>query len=339
MFVNGLVSAQILAQKKKERPKIINIANKNKNMMINSVYGVLLTLSIIFLSQLPSSNSVKPIVLWHGMGDSCCFPFSMGKIEAMIRNHIKQIKNETVFIHSIKIGDSILDDVINSYMHDANEYVNAACKQIASIPELKNGFNGIGFSQGAQFMRAYVQRCNQPAVKNLISIGGQHQGVYGLPRCPGVNSTLCEYARQLLDLGAYLSFVQHNLIQAQYWHDPWNNDLYLKNSNFLADINNERPIKNEQYKKNLLSLDTFVMVKFLEDSFVQPIESEWFGFYELGQDTKVLALNETQLYQEDWLGLKMMDKAGKLKFQSVDADHLRFDEQWFVQNIIPFLIN
>jgi len=31
-----------------------------------------------------------------------------------------------------------------------------------------------------------------------------------------------------------------SLVQAQYWHDPLNDDLYKKHSLFLADINQER---------------------------------------------------------------------------------------------------
>ena len=203
------------------------------------------------------------------MGDSCCFSFSMGRIEALIKEEIKRLTNETVFIHSVQVGSSLTADVVNSYLHDANVYLESGYKDIAEVPELQNGFNAIGFSQGSQFLRGYVQRYNTPRVGKLISIGGQMQGVFGLPRCPGINVTLCEYARELIDLGVYRDFVQHHLIQAQYWHDPWDNDLYLKSSNFLADINNERSTKNETYKKNLMSLDALVMVKFLQDSFVQ----------------------------------------------------------------------
>lgn len=59
---------------------------------------------------------------------------------------------------------------------NVNDQIDFAAKQIAADPKLKNGFNAIGFSQGSRFLRAYVQRYNTPAVKNLISIGGQHQG-------------------------------------------------------------------------------------------------------------------------------------------------------------------
>ena len=57
--------------------------------------------------------------------------------------------------------------------------------------------------------RTVVQRCGDKLnVRNLISVGGQHQGVFGFPRCPGQNSTLCDMVRKLLNLGAYEKYVQ-----------------------------------------------------------------------------------------------------------------------------------
>ena len=47
----------------------------------------------------------------------------------------------------------------------------------------------------------------------------------------------------------------------QYWHDPVHFDQYLEKSQFIADINNERPLKNETYKENLLKLENLVLVK------------------------------------------------------------------------------
>ena len=53
----------------------------------------------------------------------------------------------------------------------------------------------------------------------------------------------------------------------------YNEAEYIEKSVFLADINQERFV-NETYKANMLSLNKFVMVKFLEDTIVQPRESE-----------------------------------------------------------------
>ena len=90
-------------------------------------------------------------------------------------------------------------------------------------------------------------------MKNLITLGGQHQGIYGLPNCPSVTTKTCNYFREILNFAAYTAFAQNLLVQATYWHDPLNEDVYRKQSTFLAEINNEH-VKNETYIKNLQSL-------------------------------------------------------------------------------------
>jgi len=52
-------------------------------------------------------------------------------------------------------------------------------------------------------------------MKSLVTLGGQHQGVYGFPRCPGESIALCNIMRELLNLGAYVDLVQNTLVQAQ----------------------------------------------------------------------------------------------------------------------------
>uniref|UniRef100_A0A6Q2WWW0 Palmitoyl-protein thioesterase 1 n=1 Tax=Esox lucius TaxID=8010 RepID=A0A6Q2WWW0_ESOLU len=198
------------------------------------------------------------------------------------------------------------------------------------------GYNAMGFSQGGQFLRAVAQRCPSPPMKTLISIGGQQQGVYGLPRCPGESSVICDWIRKKLNSGAYTDVVQKHLVQAQYWHDPLNDDLYKKHSLFLADINQERVV-NETYKKNLQMLDKFVMVKFLQDTVVDPVDTEWFGFLKTGQAKETETLQESVLYKEDRLGLAAMEAAGKLHFLATEGDHLQFTEKWFNENLLPYL--
>jgi len=58
--------------------------------------------------------------------------------------------------------------------------------------------------------------------------------------------------------------------------------------------------------------------QFLLDEMVQPIESEWFGQYETNSET-VLTMRETELYKEDWIGLKAMDENGQLQFLTVEG--------------------
>ena len=157
-----------------------------------------------------------------------------------------------------------------------------------------------------------------------------------MPQGPGESSHICDFIRKSLNAGAYSKLVQERLVQAQYWHDPIKESVYRNYSIFLADINQERCV-NESYKKNLMALKKFVMVKFFNDSIVDPVDSEWFGFYRSGQAKETIPLQESTLYTEDRLGLKKMDKAGKLVFLAKEGDHLQISKEWFTAHIIPFL--
>nr|XP_020453249.1 palmitoyl-protein thioesterase 1 [Monopterus albus] len=278
-----------------------------------------------------SSNATVPVVVWHGMGDNCCNPLSMGAVKKMIEEEISGI-----YVLSLMIGKNVVEDTENGFFMDVNEQVSMVCSQLAQDPKLKGGYNALGFSQGAQFLRAVAQRCPSPPMRNLISVGGQQQGVFGLPRCPGESSRICDFIRKALNSGAYSDLVQKHLVQAQYWHDPLNDDLYKKYSLFLADINQERGV-NETYKKNLQLLDKFVMVKFLQDTVVDPVDTEWFGFLKTGQTKETETLQDSVLYKEDRLGLAAMDKAKKLVFLKCEGDHLRFTREWFNTNLVPYL--
>ncbi|XP_026480291.1 palmitoyl-protein thioesterase 1-like [Ctenocephalides felis] len=266
------------------------------------------------------------------MGDSCCFPFSIGGFSKRLQEKLLP----GVYIHSIRIGNNEFEDVENGFFMSPNKQVRLACEAIQNDPRLQDGYNALGFSQGGQFLRALAQRCNGPQMYNLITLGAQHQGVFGAPFCPAVHHSSCEYFRKLLTQTAYIRWVQKSLTQATYWHDPLNEDKYKNSSIFLADINNERDY-NVDYVTKLSSLNKFVMVKFNFDTMVQPIASEWFGFYKSGQDVEIEDLHNSNIYLEDKLGLKQMDEDGKLYFLDVNGDHLRFTEEWFIENIIPFL--
>lgn len=156
----------------------------------------------------------------------------------------------------------------------------------------------------------------------------------------GEDHRICDYVRRLLNYGAYESWIQSFVVQAEYWHDPLNEEEYRAKSVFLADINNENEPRNATYKENLAKLDKFVMVKFEDDSMVDPRATEWFGFYKEGQGKVIETLKESAIYKEDRIGLKAMDEAGKLVFLSTPGEHLQFTETFFIEKIVkPYLIN
>ncbi|XP_034239982.1 palmitoyl-protein thioesterase 1-like [Thrips palmi] len=275
------------------------------------------------------TGSQVPIVLWHGMGDSCCNPLSLGTITSLLEAHI-----DNVYVKSLRIGESFVEDTVNGFFLDVNTQVEEACRLIADDDKLKNGYHAIGFSQGSQFLRAVAQRCPSPKMRVLVSLGGQHQGVYGLPHCFYPEHSWCDYVRRILTQGAYLKWVQKGLVQAQYWHDPRFLDQYREHSLFLADINNERLPRNTSYATNLAQLEKLVLVRFNNDSMVLPVASEWFEFYAPGQAVEIQPLEESAIYKEDWIGLKRLDTSGRLHRLAIDGDHLKFTEEWFLSTIV-----
>ncbi|CAF0782012.1 unnamed protein product [Adineta ricciae] len=287
---------------------------------------------VLYFSHAFVASGSPPVVLWHGMGDTCCNPLSLGTIIKLIEKEI----SPSPYVHSLRIGSNVEEDTANGFFMNVNHQIDYACQLLKADKNLTNGYHAIGFSQGGQFLRAIAQRCPNPPMLNLISIGGQHQGVFGFPRCPGDNVTICNYIRELLRFGVYESFVQEHLVQAEYWQDPHREELYRKVSVFLADINQERTF-NKDYRTNLLKIRNFVMVKFLRDTMVYPHESEHFGFYAANGTSKIVPLRESDIYLKDLLGLQVMDKQARLKFLESDTDHLRFSDQWFIDNIIPYL--
>ncbi|XP_050428727.1 palmitoyl-protein thioesterase 1 [Adelges cooleyi] len=296
----------------------------------NVCLAILIFNTILLVTHTNQVETVPtPVVLWHGMGDTCCNPISLGRIKKVLEKNL----GPNSYVKSLRIGNSIEQDAINGFFKNANLQVKEACKQIAADSRLKNGYNAVGFSQGSQFLRAVAQRCPKPPMLNLISLGGQHQGVFGWPRCLYPNIKWCEYVRQLLDKEAYVSWVQDSFVQAEYWHDPIKENDYVEGSYFLADINNERT-NNTSYRDNLLKLKNFVLVMFTNDTIVIPKETEWFAFYTPGQDIQITPLEESVIYLTDRIGLRALQESGRLHFLSVPGNHLQFTEDWFLSEIV-----
>ena len=71
----------------------------------------------------------------------------MGSVKKMIQEEVPG-----VYVHSLELGGSITKDIEHGFFANVNELVYMACIKIQNDPELKNGYNAMGFSQGAQFL-------------------------------------------------------------------------------------------------------------------------------------------------------------------------------------------
>lgn len=99
----------------------------------------------------------------------------------------------------------------SSQYGNVNQQLELVAEQLSSVEELGAGFDAIGFSQGGQFLRAYVERYNSPPIHNLITFGSQHMGVSDLPVC-GTWDLPCRAARSVARGAVYSEWVQDNII-------------------------------------------------------------------------------------------------------------------------------
>jgi palmitoyl-protein thioesterase len=290
---------------------------------LRSLLASVLALSLTTLAAPTTPNddfqTPLPLIIWHGLGDNHA---------AAGLNEISSLASAIqpgLFTYNIRLASSPSEDQRATFLGNVTEQVAQVCADLASHPILSTApaVDAIGFSQGGQFLRAYIERCNSPPVRSLITFGSQHNGISEFQAC-GSSDFLCRGSNQLLRSGTWSSFVQSRLVPAQYFRDPADLDTYLEHSNFLADINNERKLKNQTYKENLKKLENFVMYLFDEDVTVVPKETGWFAEV---KDGEVTPLKERAIYKEDWLGLKELDEAGKLKFETIKGRHMALSDE------------
>jgi palmitoyl-protein thioesterase len=232
-------------------------------------------------------------------------------------------------VYYIRIDDDASADRTATYLGNLTDHVGKVCDDLAEHPILSTApaVDALGFSQGGQFLRAYVERCNNPPVRSLVTFGSQHNGIAEFQHCDDTD-WVCRGAQGLLRSSTWSGFVQARLVPAQYFRNLDELDKYVEFSNFLADINNEREVKNKTYAKNLASLEKFAMYMFENDTLVIPKESSWFADV---NGTEVTFLAERKIYQEDWIGLKELDKKGGLDFETVkNSNHMQFDDELLI---------
>ncbi|PNY28260.1 Palmitoyl-protein thioesterase 1 [Tolypocladium capitatum] len=276
------------------------------------------------------SDTPLPLLIWHGLGDAA----SSEGIQAV--GALAEALQPGILVHSIALGDDANADRSATFFGNVTAQLEAVCATLAAHPILSTApaVDAIGFSQGGQFLRGYVERCNAPRVRTLVTFGSQHNGIVEFKAC-GSSDWLCKGAMTLLRFNTWSDFVQSRLVPAQYFRDPAADyQTYLDSSNFLADINNERAVKNEAYRRNIAALDNLVMYMFEDDTTVIPRQTSWFGEV---NGTDVTPLRERALYKEDWLGLRELDRKGGLQFRSITGGHMQIPQQVLNDTMAEFL--
>ena len=271
------------------------------------------------------SSSSLPVVLLHGVASEAA---NMNNLA----NWISEEFDTKVF--NLEIGNGKKTSIYTPLSMQLNDL----CQMIYAIDELKEGFNFIGMSQGGLLARGYVERCNEFPVRNLITLVSPHGGT----------------VLRDLNINMYTTFKQEHLSVSNYWRDPRLLTEYLTMCTYLPILNNEilkdatnssddddrehgddfvEEIMHNNQKEQMKSLDHFVMVWSPYDDIVNPAESAKFSFF--NEEFEVVALEDTELYKIDALGLKYLKDEHKLHTYETNCTHVQHRDPICFNQLYP----
>ncbi len=194
----------------------------------------------------------------------------------------------------------------------------------------------VGCSQGAVLIRGLLRdNCLgslKSKVDKLITFGGPNSGIFGVPPCSQFYfsndlMTACNLLEQLYSETTLGPSVFDELLYgsaqavfspASYWNDPVNP---LQLTTYLAKIDNK--LCDEPKNKYLCQLKRGLdLIAFGDDEIILPNISAFFGFWDSNGENPI-PYNETDLYKNDWIGLKKLDQKNLITFHTIpNATHL-----------------
>jgi len=280
---------------------------------------------VLLFSTVFCGSTYRPVVLMHGITSGAG---AMEELGGWIRSTYPGM-----YVVSIEIGNGRED----SYLMPLNDQVESFCRTVESDPNLRQGFNMLGYSQGSIIVRGALERCSLP-VFNLITLSGIHQGVFGVPYL----QFLPEPFRVLVTKYAYESPVQHALSIPNYWRDPTQLPKYIADCLFLPDINNEDDSPEQLYRDNMIKLNSFVMTYSEIDEIIAPKQSGLFLGY-LPNSLETETRNNSRQFTEDLIGMKTLWEQGKLftfsyRVKHQDVPH-KPNKDFIIKYILPFFNN
>lgn len=289
-----------------------------------------------------ANAGLLPVFFMHGVGDNHAeFDGMQASIRAI---------DSTVVMYSLQICD---DSASYTNLWDqGQEVMDKMREQIKAHPDVYNdGYALVCHSQGALICRTVVQRMDDHKIHTLIALAGPQMGEFGIPQ--GWQSKI-PWGRDLAYPFLYSSTFQKKLSIANYWHDPRPGKPttdYLDANTFLPVLNNNPGRRTQgpgtakddseaaRYKANLLRLKKAVFTCGTTDNMIIPYDSGIWNFYDQHAKESV-PLEQTPMWEEDWLGLRELDNTGRLVRITADGvchNCWAHDDNVFSKYIQPYL--
>ncbi|KAM6184464.1 LOW QUALITY PROTEIN: lysosomal thioesterase PPT2 [Sarcoramphus papa] len=257
----------------------------------------LLLLLLLLLLLVVPGGSYRPVVIVHGLFDS---PSDFQHLRAFINE--SHPGTEVTVLDLFDRGASLRPLWLQGGFRRALAPIMA---------NAADGVHLLGYSQGARgglICRALLATMPDHNVRSFISLAAP-SGQYGdtdylkwlFPR--HMKSNL--YRLCYTPLGQGVSI-------CNYWNDPHHHELYLNSSDFLALLNDERLHPNaSDWKRNLLRIQSLVLIGGPDDGVITPWQSSLFGFYDANETVREMRAQEVSLLQ-DTFGLKTLEARGAL---------------------------
>jgi len=267
------------------------------------------------------SVSLYPIAVFHGITDGCDYKNTSSLVESLKRDL-------GVHVECIEIGNGFWDTILKSIDFQVEE----ACKNINANPNFQSDFAILGISQGTLIGRYIIEKCQMTGrVKQYLSLDGPQMGVGMISKltCGSFCDWLCKLAAPLLYK------LKDKVGPAGYFRYRYDQQYYMEHNTFLKMLNNENDEKDPEIYNRFSSLEKVRFIKSAQDTVIIPKDSSWFSFYDFdGND--IVPLEQSKIYQEDWIGLKKLNEEGKISFYEFKEEHVLYTLDEYFEGIVAF---
>ena len=266
--------------------------------------------------------------MFHPIGDPCPYGVNSDLADFIANKTNTQVKCIESKVH---LPFDIDLQGIEDWITNMETQAQMACENIKKEEIFQNDFSIIGLSHGGLIARYIIEKCDMPGrVKRFVSVGGPQMGVAKIPFC---DYFFCYPFNKIASDLAYFTIPQYFFGPTGYFRDINNYDNYLKYSTFLADINNEKAVKNSFYKQRFSELEKLVLISFAQDGMILPKQTAWFESY--NEKGEIEALKESKFYKDDFIGLRYLDEQKRVDFVELPGNHIQFTNDDVEKYMIP----